>query len=182
MDVLKKFRIIILICILTIIIGRISYVNRIYPQVKYCDVKMNESYMWNESKLCISKATVMSSDEATNEYGESIVDGMDDNIDFKLIKINAVVTNDKSAENTVYLYDLYFENSVYANGIAGEVQTLTNTDKLDIDLKPYEERNIELCYIVYENQFNKAQWKHFNLADFYISGEYYPIKKRWHLI
>ena len=70
---------------------------------------------------------------------------------------------------------------MYANGIAAEVQINSDTPKLDVDLQPLESKKVTLCYIVYENQFNKMYWDTFSLNDFWVSGDSYPIKNRWML-
>lgn len=184
MGVLKKFKVgcIFLVSLLALIIGRIIIINNRYPQVKYKDVKMGTKASWNELQLRINDVCVLESKDAVSDYGESIQDGMNEDIDFKLIAVNASVENNNNYTKTAYLYNLYFENNVYANGIAAEVQLLTDTNKLDIDLKPGESREIELCYIIYENQFRAKEWSIFDIRNYYIVGEYYPVKTRWRFI
>lgn len=184
MVILKKYKIG-FICgfVLSVfVIGRIIIVNNQYPQVMYKDVKMGTESSWNELQLKINDVYVLDSKDAVKDYGESILAEMNEDIDFKLISVNASVENNKNNIKTAYLYNLYFENSVYANGIAAEVQLLTDTNQLDIDLKPGESREIELCYIIYENQFRAKEWSKFDIRNYYIVGEYYPVKTRWRFI
>ena len=177
----KKIYCIITVTIVVTIIIRIIAVNREYPQVIYQDISLGNTKEWHDVFLTITDATIYDSISALDKYGDTILEGKDESIDYKVIEVEALVESTSNQLNTIYLYDLYLENDVYANGIAAEVQINSDTPKLDVDLQPLESKKVTLCYIVYENQFNKMYWDTFSLNDFWVSGDSYPIKNRWML-
>ena len=65
--------------------------------------------------------------------------------------------------------------------MAAEAQLLTDTPQLDIELMPYEKKEVTLCYVVYEGQLSKKDWDNISTKDFWLTGEHYPVKKRWML-
>ncbi len=176
-----KFAVFAIIFVLFII--KVAEVNKKYPQVVYKDIEVGETSAWTEElELTINGARVFSSKEAVDRYGNTILNDMVDGIDFKVVEVDATVTNKADSNAIGYLYDLYMENLVFANGIAAEIQINTDTDKLDVDLNPKEYKDVTLCYVIYDTQFNDKEWDEIGTKSFWISGSHYPVKKRWHFI
>ncbi|MBQ8489723.1 MAG: hypothetical protein IJ535_08055 [Pseudobutyrivibrio sp.] len=168
--------------IMLAVVFRIIWVNKQYPQVQYQDVVLGQEAKWNDCTLKINGGKILDKEQAIEEFGKGIIKDLDGTVDFRLIEVNATIKNTSDTNTVVYIYDLYIENLTYANGIAAEIQKLTDTYRLDIDLKAKEEKQVKLCYVVYKNQFKKRDWNKMNLKDFWITGEYYPVKKRWYLL
>ena len=156
-------------------------INMKYPQVEYKDIAFNTSEQWQECcTLTVNNAKVYTNEEAVKIYGQDVLE-VSDGTDFDIIEVEASVSNITDSTIPVYLYDLYLETLVYANGVAAEAQLLTDTPQLDIELMPYEKKEVTLCYVVYEGQLSKKDWDNISTKDFWLTGEHYPVKKRWML-
>lgn len=182
---MKKYKIIIAVIVLFFIVlwGYMVFdVNQRYPQVIYEDKILGESGLFTEqTELVINNAKIYSSEEVGKKYGEAVLNELGTEVNFKCIEVDATIKDVSGMDSVVYLYDLYLENSIYSNGISGELQLLTDTSQLDIDLSANEERDVTLCYILYENQFSDSEWSELSPEKFFIAGEHYPVKTRWWL-
>ncbi|WP_294239346.1 hypothetical protein [Pseudobutyrivibrio sp.] len=183
---MKKYKfigIVAFIIIFGLFIINVIKVNKRCPQVVYKDIEIGETSSWTEElELTINGARLFSSEEAVVRYGDGILSDMVDGIDFKVVEVDATVTNKTDLPIIGYLYDLYMENLVFANGIAAEIQMNTDTDRLDIQLNPKEYKNVILCYVIYDNQFSNKDWDSISTKSFWLAGEHYPVKKRWHFV
>jgi len=182
MGSLKKYNVCIVALIVTAVVAMsiaIIRINLIYPQVQVLDIACNAKGEWTDGVfMTINSTELYSSQEALRKY-EEISFEFADGVDFKVLEISASIENTNVNPKVIYLYDLYIETDVYANGVAGEFQLLSDTTKLDIDILPNEKRNVTLCYVVYENQFSKRDWSEMSAKDFGLVGTSYPIKRRW---
>ncbi len=172
--------------ILLILIALYSFfvykVNQKYPKEVSVRVDFQEEESLQEGvALKLEKAKIYDNQEAMQKFGQSLEDEMADGIACRVVQLDVTLKNETKQEQWVDLYQLYLEDQSYANGIAADLQTKTDTPELEVTLNGEEEKEASLCYLLYENQFTKKKWKKMKTEDFWLARETYPEKYIWML-
>lgn len=170
---------VVVLCIVTAI--KIIQINRTYPQVQVQNIDVGKTEEMKDG-ICmqVEKTKWLSKNEAEKAYGEDFKREMEKGINYRTIEVTVNLTNQSNKEQEMDLYDIYFENDIYCNGLVPEIfGELNGNADMGIRLTSGEEKQVILGYLVYEKQFTGKQWKNLETTPFYLANQRYPVKKRW---
>ena len=161
---------------------KIKQMNEAYPQVEIQDV---ERGMAEEVQLGVDMrivdAKLFTMEEAQNRYGEEFIKEVGQGYSYKTVEVTILLKNETEEVVEIPLYDIYFEQEDYCNGLAPEVFFGIGNETEYVMLTENEAKEVTLGYLIFEKQFKAGEWERMRIEDFYLVRQRYPLKIRWRM-
>lgn len=157
---------------------RVYQINKKIPQVK---VDMMDGTHWNDWKdgVQIKIEGMRFMDDAQIRKNPKVKKGMLFKDEMKLLWIKVKIKNKGTKEVRLDATDLGAESPGWSNIPDMELYSALDTSgkQLKFELKPSEEVEYELPYLLLKTNFRNSEWKKVEKKKYYITMTLYPVKR-----
>lgn len=152
-----------------------------FPQAENIIYNIGEKGTLRDDKveLKIKNYKWMGQKEFEKKYGK-FADAIPGS-ELKMLLVETEFYNKDKEEHVVEAYNYYIETLGYCNGVGMEGYSMINKKDMAFTLKAKQKEEIILPYTIFDFQFRKNRWKKIEKEKFYLTGSWYPVKKRWSL-